>query len=285
MRMDIVEHQAHEIDVYVRSRMFSVAGYLNSLDARIIACLLSSQKDNIIRGNLCEIGVHHGRLFFILALARQADECALAVDLFEDDKINFPSGWHRGRDRALLVNANRLGIPIRASEMLKTSSLAINTADLIRCAGGPIRFFSVDGGHDYQHVVNDLQLAESTLSDGGIIAVDDFFNLNWPEVTFGTYDFVRRSDKVVPFSVSPEKLYLTTASMVSKYQAALREANLGADSGIVRFFGHDLTLTRYGRYGRALNIARSGIGRYARHLASRAATLSRDPRSIVKRSS
>ncbi len=266
-----MEDRAHEIDVYIGFRMFSVAGYLNSLDARIIGSLLSLQRDNSIRGNLCEIGVHHGRLFFILALARQADERALAVDLFEDDEMNFPSRWHRGRDRALLANANRLGIPLRAEEMLKTSSLEIDAADLIRCAGGPIRFFSIDGGHDYRHVVHDLQLAESTLSEGGIIAVDDFFNLNWPEVTVGTYDFIRRSDKVVPFSLSPEKLYLTTGSTVSKYQTALREAMQG---GNVRFLNHDLFLMRYGRYSRALDLIRNSIGQCAGRLASRAAKLS-----------
>ena len=261
-----------KLDVYIRFRMFSVAGYLNSLDAKIIASLLSSQRDNSISGNLCEIGVHHGRLFFILALARQAGERALAVDLFEDDEINFPSRWHRGRDRALLANANRLGVPLRAEEMLKTSSLVIDAADLVRCAGGPIRFFSIDGGHDYQHVTHDLQLAERTLSDGGIIAVDDFFNLDWPEVTFAAYDFVRRSDKIVPFSLSPAKLYLTTGSIASKYQTAIREASQGRS---VRFFNNDLLLMRYGRYSRALDLARDGIGQCAGRVASRAAKLSR----------
>src|ERR1051326_6285319 len=150
-----MQDQSRSIDAYIRSGMSSVAGYLKPLDAKIIASLVTFQNKNGITGNLCEIGVHHGRLFFILALARQAEERALAIDLFEDDDINAPSHWHSGRDRALLSNARRLKISLRDDEVLKKSSLEINANDILERAGGPIRFFSIDGGHDYKPVEND----------------------------------------------------------------------------------------------------------------------------------
>ena len=51
--------------------MRGVTGYLRRLDATIISTLLGWQENNGVKGNLCEIGVHHGRLFLILALSRR----------------------------------------------------------------------------------------------------------------------------------------------------------------------------------------------------------------------
>ncbi len=249
--------------------MPSVAGYLRTVDARIIASLLAYQEANSIAGNLCEIGVHHGRLFFMLALARQAGERALAVDLFEDDAINYPSHWHRGRDHALVENARRLNIPLQNEEIFKTSSLVINDRDILERAGGPIRLFSVDGGHNYQCVENDLKLATRTISDRGIIVVDDFFNRDWPEVTFATLDFIRGTAEVVPFLLSSGKLFLTTAAMASAYQDAARKANRDMESNVVGFLDHHVYFMRFGYYRRILDLVGDIAKRYAGRVKAR----------------
>jgi hypothetical protein len=162
--------------------MRKIPGFLTGLDAAIILSLLAWQERSGVRGNLCEIGVHHGRLFLLLALSRQAGETALAIDLFEDDERS--AGIHAGRAGALAGHARRLGIELKPSEVLAGSSLELSAEEILERTGGPIRFFSVDGGHTYQHVENDLRLAHQCISGEGIIAVDDFFKLDWPEVSF-----------------------------------------------------------------------------------------------------
>src|ERR1700735_245644 len=72
------------LERYISHSMNSVPGFVRSLDAQVIQALLLNQHDAGIKGHLCEIGVHHGRLFLMLALARQHGERALAIDLFED---------------------------------------------------------------------------------------------------------------------------------------------------------------------------------------------------------
>ena len=234
------------VDAYLRYGMFSVAGYLDLLDARIMRLLLAFQGEKGILGNLCEIGVHHGRLFLILALCRRANERALAIDLFEDDKFNFPSRHHRGRDRALITNALRLGISLSEDEILKTSSLDIQEKDILARTVGPMRFFSIDGNHGYRYFENDLRLATRTISNEGIIVVDDFFNVNFPDVTFAAYNFLKNTDEVVPFLVTPSKLYLTRPSMAIAYQAQVRKANLIRDAkcSSVHLFGRNAFLMR-----------------------------------------
>lgn len=191
---------------YIRRRMHRVPGYLMDPDATVIAALLGWQEETGVRGNLCEIGVHHGRLFLILALSRQMNEKALAIDLFEDDQINV--GAQAGRSGGLLRQANKLGVDLSPSEILKGSSLELTPAAILNRTGGPIRFFSIDGGHMYHHVKNDLQLASACLAEDGVIAADDFFFLKWPEVSFAVFDFLRETPEIVPVFATGRKLYL-----------------------------------------------------------------------------
>jgi hypothetical protein len=242
--------------------MPSVQGYLPSLDAYLIAALLSHQDENNITGHLCEIGVHHGRLFLMLALARRAGERALAIDLFEDDSINANTR-HAGRDRALLVNAGRLRIELSEEETFKTSSLEIGAADILKRTTGPIRFFSIDGSHLYQPVENDLRLAERTLTAEGIIAVDDFFNKDWADVSFATYDFLRQTDTMVPFAITSTKLYLASPAAAEKYRTALsKRTDLGHVS-CVQILGRDVTALRQGVVTRGYDMLRDLITRGA----------------------
>ena len=237
-----MDRASTSLNKYIARSMETVQGYLTVQDARLIAALLSYQDQNNLKGNLCEIGVHHGRLFLMLALARRAEERALAIDLFEDDAINTDT-QHAGRDRALFANAQRLRIQLSDEEILKTSSLDIHATDILKRAAGRIRLFSIDGCHLYRHVENDLRLAQSTLTDEGIIAVDDFFNKDWADASFATYDFLRRTDSLVPFAIT-SKLYLAAPSVAEKYKAALSKCTDLGQIYRVQILGTDVLALR-----------------------------------------
>jgi hypothetical protein len=201
---------------YLRRKIYSVNGYLKSLDARLIVALASWQAGNKIAGALAEIGVHHGKLFFLLALSRQVGEKSLAIDLFEDDEMNA-STRYGGRGRAFSTHAARLNVTLESTEVQKADSLTLTSDDILSRVGR-VRIFSVDGGHLYHHVAHDLPLVFSTLAPGGVIAVDDFCNSEWPEVTSATYDFVRaQQGKIVPAILTKKKLYLAAPDVASAY--------------------------------------------------------------------
>jgi Methyltransferase domain len=201
---------------YLRWKIYSINGYLKSLDARLIVALASWQTGNKIVGGLAEIGVHHGKLFFLLALSRQIGEKSLAVDLFEDDEMNASTRF-AGRSRAISTHAASLNVRLESTEVLKADSLTLTSEDILSRVGR-VRIFSVDGGHLYHHVAHDLPLVFSTLADRGVIVVDDFCNSEWPEVTSATYDFVRAQEgKIVPAILTKKKLYLASPDIASKY--------------------------------------------------------------------
>jgi hypothetical protein len=236
--------------------MHKVPGYLVDLDAALICMLLAWQERCGITGNLCEIGVHHGRLFLLLALSRQSHENALAIDLFEDDNLN--TGAQAGRAGALLYHARRLNIKLSPAEVLKGSSLELSASEILQHAGGLIRFFSVDGGHMYHHVENDLRLAYECLSDDGIIAVDDFFNQGWPEVSFAAYDFLRATSDAVPVLVTPSKLYLAKRAFAPRILEFLLSAkHPGMISDFPKaFLGDSVAHFRSSKLARARQLGR-----------------------------
>jgi Methyltransferase domain len=250
------------LDKYVDSSVETVQGYLTSLDAQLIAALLCYQNENHIMGNLCEIGVHHGRLFLMLALARRAGERAVAIDLFQDDAIN-ENTQHAGRDRALFANAHRLGIVLSEEEAFKTSSLDIQAADILKRTTGRIRFFSIDGCHLYQYVENDLRLAERTLTAEGIMAVDDFFNKDWADVSFATGDFLRlANNSIVPFAIT-SKLYLAAPAAAEKYKAILGRRSGSTKVSCVQILGREVLDLRPSMLNRGYDLFRNLIRRRA----------------------
>jgi hypothetical protein len=201
---------------YLRRKIYSINGYLKSLDARLIVALAGWQSRNKIKGGLAEIGVHHGKLFFLLALSRQIGEKSIAIDLFEDDEMNASTRF-AGRNRAFSTHAASLNVALDSTEVLKADSLTLTSDDILSRVGR-VRMFSVDGGHLYHHVANDLPLVFSTLAERGMIVVDDFCNSEWPEVTSATYDFVRAKEgKIVPAILTRKKLYLAPPGIAAEY--------------------------------------------------------------------
>jgi hypothetical protein len=248
---------------YVRRKIYSVNGYLKSLDARLIAALAAWQTGHQMAGGLAEIGVHHGKLFFLLALSRQVGEKSLAIDLFEDDELNASTRFG-GRSRAFSTHAVRLKVALDSAEVQKADSLTLASDDVLRRIGR-VRIFSVDGGHLYHHVAHDLPLAFSTLAPGGVIVVDDFCNSEWPDVTSATYDFVRAQEgKIVPAILTRNKLYLTAPDSAAAYSEfasrfAAREKQMSA--GLVEVMGRAVPYLTSSFKARVVDEVRSRFSR------------------------
>jgi hypothetical protein len=208
------------LDDYASRGSKKIGGWLSRIDAEIMSCILTAQNGEKLGGAVAEIGVHHGKAFILLCLGLKAGEKAYCIDIFDDQHLNKDNSG-KG-DRTILemnlvksgVSLEQVVIDARSSELVKPDELLAQV--------GPVRLFSVDGGHWLDIVANDLRLAEATVASHGVIALDDFHRPEWPDVSAGYFRwFVERKKPILPFAIGFNKLYLCSEEYVSFYQKAM----------------------------------------------------------------
>ncbi len=197
-----------------------IEGYIDPPDALVFTSLLHAQQKKSLKGGVAEIGVFYGRSYFLLRKAIGNDGDVLAVDLFD---LNDADGECRQYER-FLDNGKRLDLKVDENLVIKGDSTQL-TPDQILEKVGRVRFFSVDGGHMLHHVLADSRLAMDVLADHGIIAFDDTFNPQWPEVTVGVADFLRQhGDHFSAFCMTKYKTYVCRREYHDVYEKVVTQA-------------------------------------------------------------
>ena len=190
---------------YLEHGIGQVEGWLSPLSASMIAHLSLEQVRAGLRGDVCEIGVHHGKLFLVLANAIIAGERAYAVDVFGDQEKNLDRSG--AGDRAVFERHLAAFAPGAHVEIVQESSLDLERVGFLR---NRFRLMSIDGGHTAAVTENDLRLAQATLLPGGLAVLDDVLSPNWTGVITGLVSYLAHGGSLVPFALSPNKAYLAT---------------------------------------------------------------------------
>jgi hypothetical protein len=102
----------------------------------------------------------------------------------------------------------------------------------------------------------------------GVIAVDDFFSPRWPEVSLAIYDFLQKTDLMVPFAITRGKIYLTDSDSTEIYKAALRLHTEMGHQETVQILGKDVLLLKQSRFSKDCDIFRYTAVREASRLDS-----------------
>lgn len=209
------------LDRYRREGLPAVRGWFEPESAEVMALLLTRQVADGLRGGVAEIGVHHGRSFLLLANGLAPGESAVALDVFERQDLN-QDGSGRG-DRQVLEEHLREWAPEADVRVVARSSLEVAVEEAVEVFGRT-RMFSVDGGHTAEITRHDLELAEASLVEGGVVVLDDVLNGHWLGVFTGLAAYLLDRPGLVPFALSPNKLYLTDSpDAAASYAAHLRE--------------------------------------------------------------
>lgn len=202
----------------------NIHGWVGDRIHHIIRFVREFHEEQGIHGNIVEIGVHHGKLFFLLSSIARSDEKCVAIDLYEDQEKNLD---HSGNG-SLKIFTSHLDthFPYMKSQVqaVAADSMSLTPASVrARLGIDNARLFSVDGGHTIAHVVNDLEIAQELIVPGGVILLDDFLGPLWPSVTEGYFQYVRTANrKLAPFLIFQNKLFLTTYSEHPVMLAKLR---------------------------------------------------------------
>lgn len=190
----------------------TVEGWFFPVDAYLFGFIDEVQRREEIRGNLFEIGVHHGKTAIFLARCRREAELLGVCDVFEQQELNRDRSGEGSRE-VFLRNMQAHPVRVFAKESARLSGEDTTTA---------CRFVHVDGGHRPEDVANDLLVAERALLRDGVVALDDAFNPNWPGVSEGFYRFVaEHPDTFAPLLIGGNKVLLARPGAVSRYEAYL----------------------------------------------------------------
>ena len=208
------------MDRYLLFGMPKIDGWLQPYTAEFITAVADVQRRAGHQGAVGEIGVHHGKLFVLLCLARAPGERAFVVDVFEDQAANIDdSGF--GDRQVLQNNLIRWCGSAENVSVISKSSLNVEP-DEILSACGPVRLASIDGGHTAECIYNDLKLIDAVMPDYGVVAVDDFFSEDWPDVCSGGARYMLDpGTRLRPFAVTPNKVFLTSAKFSAFYRSKL----------------------------------------------------------------
>jgi len=214
----VTRAQENMLAHYVVKGRKTVQGWFFRVDAEIFHLLTACQNAHALDGGVAEIGLHHGKSFIALCLSLQLGQRAYGIDLFDSQHLNFDRSG-KGDRSIVEQNLVRAGVDLSSVVLDGRPSDQVSAPDILK-AVGHVRFFSIDGGHWAGIVRNDLRLAEATLGECGVIALDDFLRAEWPDVSTGYFEWLReRSRPIVPLAIGCNKLYLCE----ERYRALYRK--------------------------------------------------------------
>lgn len=217
-----------------------IEGWLQTLVVWALGIVSDYHEKHDISGDICEIGIHHGRFFLALENASRPTEKCIAIDIFERQTFNVDRSG-KGDEEIFRSNVAKYAAHPSRVIIKPIDSTSIEARRYFQSCD-PIRLFSVDGGHTPQHVINDLRLAEASLADGGVIFLDDYCNPAWPGVNEGLFRYLDGDTTLVPIISLGGKLLLSGVSWHSAWLAWLKGPikQSGYRAKIVRLHGGDL---------------------------------------------
>lgn len=156
-----------------------------------------------ISGNVLEIGVHHGLSSIGTAALRGQGKLFYAVDLFEHMQEMNVSRSGGGNRPIFERNMRRFYPDSSFIRIIPRATSDVKPADL----EGDFSFCHIDGGHSRKETFHDLTLSYSILLPGGLVALDDYFNPDFPGVCEGCAEFMlKNTGALLPVAIGFNKV-------------------------------------------------------------------------------
>lgn len=186
---------------------------LETPSMHLFAQLLEYQAQLKIAGDVLEIGVFRAGTAALMAAKLQAPERLFLIDPTQDEARN-----RQTIEAFAKVRAEQLVFHIQ-------DSLAVNKwREQILTPQVPlVRFAHIDGEHSYDAVCSDLELARRYLTGGGLLVLDDIFNMNSACCTHALFDYLGAQPLVQCVAMGFHKAYLCESRHVPVYRRFFME--------------------------------------------------------------
>jgi hypothetical protein len=188
-----------------------IDGWFYDRDILSFYLLLQLQNQLNIKGDICEVGVWHGKSLVLLSVLKNEDDHLFGYDLFDGDLLE--------KARFSLTNFGSF----KNTELIKGDSSEYTKTMLDQKHTKPIKFLHLDAGHEYHEVLQQLIQFSPYLHSSGIIAMDDYQDREFPGIEAAVLDFSEydRPRRFVPFFAGGNKMFLCEKQVVKSYQQFL----------------------------------------------------------------
>jgi len=212
----------------IAKQVEKIGGWFSTQAAMLFALLDEIQRENEISGEIFEIGCHHGKSTVLLGAISLQEKKRLAVcDLFGDQETNVSASGCGDREIFERNMSKHIAQGLQM-EVFQQNSAALKPEEI----GGPFRFFHVDGGHNCDEALGDIELGAATLHDAGVIVVDDPFRPEWPGVTEAVIRFLDQNDEYCSLLVGFNKMVLVKKAHAEHYKPSLQDESLLESYGL-----------------------------------------------------
>jgi hypothetical protein len=206
-----------------------VPGWFDETDQALFHWFISEETAAGTTGDLAEIGVFKGKSAILIGEHLQGGEVFTVVDLFEDPSDDPQNEAEKRKAYAGLTQrmfeANYRRFHAELPTIIRGDSRSIVEHARI----GRHRFVHIDGSHLYANVRADLESARLLMSEGGVVAVDDYRAIHTPGVAAAVWE-ATVTGGLHALVLSETKLYGTWSdadAWLNKLRAWLPRSGLG----------------------------------------------------------
>lgn len=192
--------KGYALSAYKKTR--KIDGWFSLESALLLALFDEFQMLQNIKGDIFEIGVHHGKSAVFFGHLLDGCENLNVCDIFDSQHSNLSKSG-RGNQDIFLKNMETLS-PKGVNQVHPCLSSDIELDKL----GAGYRMFHIDGGHNKDEALFDLTLAAKSILDNGLIILDDPFKPEWPGVTEALIEFLDTHKEFEAIAVGFDKIYI-----------------------------------------------------------------------------
>lgn len=204
-----------------------VDGWFSSEAAMLFCWIDELHRVQGVTGDIFEIGVHRGRSAVLLSHLLAPGEQLGVCDLFAEQADNV-SRSGSGDLKVFETNMRCRGAAYDRLRVFPKASSELSPSEI----GERYRFFHIDGGHNADEALSDLQLAAACTVPGGAILLDDPFRIEWPGVTEAIVRFLDAATAFAAVAVGFNKLLLTRVEAAEAYVRSFADGRTRTEYGL-----------------------------------------------------
>lgn len=173
----------------INEKIDTVEGFFQPMDQYIWDWILTLQNEENTYGHMAEVGVYKGKSLCKLAQHQKGSEHILGIDHWLTEE-GYKSTVLNAIKKTSNVSLGYVNLVPNKSEFISGTSFTHDTTGITTDFRNLSRFVHIDGEHSGYCAYKDLELADKMLGPKGILAMDDWTTIFYPDIVDAFYRYI-----------------------------------------------------------------------------------------------